>query len=100
MISILYAIVIVFLFWAPAGLFLHGFYSTKYQDLDELRYNLDRDMKVWAPAVGALLALLLSHTVLVSLCIVGLALEAYLVYFEKDGSLIKFRRYLDDKDNK
>jgi len=97
MVSLIYALVAVFLFWVPAGIFLHGFYCTKYDNPQDIEYNLDRDMKTWAPALVALLALLLPETTLMVLVSIGIAFEGYLVYSDEDGGAVsKFKRFLDD----
>lgn len=99
MLSILYAVVIVFLFWVPAGIFLHGFYCTKYENPKDIDYHLNRDMKTWAPVVVALLALFIPETSLVGIAMIGIAFEGYLIYSDDvDGAVSKFKRYIDDDD--
>ncbi len=99
MVSLLYAAVIIFLYWVPTGIFLHGFYSTKYDTPQDINYNLNRDMKTWAPLVAILLAWLVPDNTLTLMVTVGIAFEAYLVY-ASDGecALSRFKRYVDDDE--
>jgi hypothetical protein len=100
LVSLLYALVVVFLFWVPGGIFLHGFYCTKYDNTQDAQYNLDRDMKTGAPVLVALLALLLPETTLMVLVSIGIAFEGYLVYSDEDGGAVsKFKRYLNNDED-
>ena len=97
MVSLLYALAVVILFWVPAGIFLHGFYSTRYDTPNLAQFNLNRDMKTWAPVVTGVLALLVPEGTLVFLATIGLAFEAYLIYADdEDGAYSKFKRFTDD----
>lgn len=89
--------IIVFLFWIPAGIFLHGYYQTKYSNPEDLEHNLDRDMKTWAPVLVLVLALVVPESYLLLTAAIGIAFEGYLIYSdETEGAVAKFRRYLDD----
>lgn len=99
MLSVLYAVVIVVLFWVPAGIFLHGFYCTKYENPVDINFHLNRDMKTWAPVVVVALALLVPETSLIALAMIGVGFEGYMIYSDDvDGAVSKFKRYLDDDD--
>lgn len=97
MTNILYSALAVFLFWAPLGSFLYGIYYNRYNDDDELFFNLDRDMKTWSPVVVALLALTFSEGALVTLCTVGVAFEGYAMYSGEEGSVSMLKDYLGKK---
>ena len=99
MLPILYSIVIVILFWVPAGIFLHGYYLTKYSNPQDIEYHLDRDMKTWAPVLIVLMAILIPESTLVFIAMVGVAFEGYMIYAEDgEGAVSRFKRYLDDDD--
>lgn len=93
--AVLYALAIVVLYWTPVGVFLHGYYVHKCGgNIEEAEHQLDKDMKTWAPAVGAALALLLPNTVLIAIATVGMCFEAYMTYTDSEGSLGKFKRFI------
>jgi len=99
-ISLLYSIAIIVLYWTPVGIFLHGYYVHKYNgNVEEAEFQLDKDMMTWSPASGAALALLLSESALMTTAAVGMCFEAYMTYTDEEGSIGKFRRFLKgDKD--
>ena len=94
MISLLYGLAIIVLYWSVVGIFLHGYYVHKYENLQEAEFHLDKDMKTWAPAVGAALVLILSETTLLTLTIIGVFFEAYMTYFDEQGSIGRFKRFI------
>jgi len=99
-IALLYTLAIIVLYWAPVGLFLHGYYVHKYEgNLEEAEFELDRDMKTWAPAVGAVLVLLLPESTLVGIAAVGVCFEAYITFADEESSLSKFKRFLKGEDD-
>ena len=99
MVSVLYAVVIVFLFWVPAGIFLHGFYMTKYENPEDIKYHLSRDMRTWAPVLVVAMAFFIPETYLVSIAMIGIAFEGYMLYSDDvDGAFSRFKGYLDDDD--
>jgi len=95
--NILYSALAVFLFWAPLGSFLYGLYKSKYNNDEELLFNLDKDMKTWSPVLIALLALTFSEGALVTLCTVGVAFEGYAMYSGEEGSVSMLKDYLGKK---
>ena len=100
MTAILYGLAIIVLYWAPVGIFLHGYYVHKYSgNHEEAEFQLDKDMKSWAPAVGALLILLLPESTLIAMAAVGMCFEAYMIYADDAGSIGKFKRFLKGDDD-
>ena len=99
MISILYGLAIIVLYWTPVGLLLHGYYVHKYGSLVEAEFNLDKDMKTWSPVVGAFLVLILPQTSLLAMAAVGMCFEAYMTFTDEEGSLGKFRRFIKGDDD-
>lgn len=100
MIAALYGLAIIVLYWAPVGIFLHGYYVHKYEgNREEAEFQLDKDMKTWAPAVGALLVLLLPESTLIAMAAVGMCFEAYMTYTDDEGSIGKFKRFLKGDDD-
>ena len=100
MIAILYGLAIIVLYWAPVGIFLHGYYVHKCGgNREEAEFQLDKDMKTWAPAVGALLVLLLPEATLIAMAAVGMCFEAYMTYTDEEGSIGKFKRFLKGDDD-
>ena len=94
MISFLYGIAIVVLYWTPVGLLLYGYYSHKYGNIPEAEFNLDKDMRTWAPVIGLFLVLVLPEYSLMWLVGVGACIEAYMIYADEDTSITKFKRFL------
>ena len=100
MIEILYGVAIVALYWSPVGIFLHGYYVHKYKgNVQEAEFHLDRDMKTWAPAVGAAIILIFPESTLVTMAIVGVCFEAYMTYSYDQSSLDKFKRFIKGDDD-
>ena len=100
MMSVLYGLAVVLLYWAPVGIFLHGYYVHKYEgNLAEAEFQLDKDMKTWAPIVGVLLVVILPESVLVSMAVVGMCFETYMTYTDEEGSLGRFRRFIKGEDD-
>jgi hypothetical protein len=94
MISILYGIAIVVLYWTTVGLLLYKYYSHKYRNTADAEFNLDRDMRTWAPAIGIFLVIVLPEYSLMWLTGIGVCFEAYLTYTDEDTSIAKIKRFL------
>lgn len=92
--DLLYGLAIVVLFWTPVGLLLHGYYVHSHDTLEEAEFNLDRDMKTWAPIVALVGVLLLPSYILKLLVIGGLCFEIYMTYADEETSIAKFKRFL------
>lgn len=99
MLGVLYSLAIIVLYWTPVGLLLHGYYVSKYDSKEDAEFQLDKDMKTWAPAVGAFLALTLTVSTLTSIAAVGMCFEAYLIFTDEEGSIGKFKRFLKGDDD-
>ena len=97
MISLLYGIAIVVLFWTPVGLLLHGYYVHKHgNNLADAEFNLDKDMRTWAPVVGLFLVIVLPESSLMWIAGAGACFEAYMTYTDEETSIGKFKRFLKD----
>ncbi len=100
MIAVLYGLAIIVLYWTPVGLLLHGYYVHKHGgSREEAEFQLDKDMKTWAPVAGALLVLLLPESTLIAMAAVGMCFEAYMTYTDEEGSIGKFKRFLKGDDD-
>lgn len=99
MISLLYGVAIIALFWTPVGLLLHGYYVYRYSNYQDAEFNLDKDMRTWAPVVGLFLVIVLSETSLMWLAGVGACFEAYMTYSHEESTIDKFKRFLKDEED-
>ena len=62
--------------------------------MSDAEFNLDKDMRTWAPVLGLFLVLILPQSSLMWLTGAGACFEMYMTYTDEDTSLGKFKRFL------
>ena len=74
---------------------MHGYYTSKYNNITEAEYHLDKTMKSGAPIAAILIAITIGIKYQIIAIIIGVILELVILYSDED-SIQRYRRFLDN----